>query len=266
FPPAGGYQLGAALAGLRPRNHTPPGRGPASPPARSPGPVGRARAAAATGADPPRGGHRPGPQPRRPDPPHRPRPPPGPAPGTPATLTSAVWTIAPSTDGKTFFVFNKREAHYLDAATGQPLPQKRGTFSPGVLSDSFIVSGSANGKTSVLLMPVHDVKARTILGTFVASVTTEAAPGKQQTIQLKTAIPSPAQVARADGQFFFLSAWPEGLRVRSARTGAPVGPPLPDSWLIQKAVFHPNGRALLTATKQHIARLWNLADGKPLGP
>jgi WD40 repeat protein len=186
--------------------------------------------------------------------------------GTPATLTSAVTTIAPSTDGKTFLVFNRNESHYLDAATGRPLPRKRGTFAPGALSDSFIISGSANGKTSVLLMPVHGVNARTQLGAFVASITTEAAAGKRQTVQLKNAFPSAAHAVSADGRFVFLTAWPEGLRVRSAQTGAPVGPPLPDSTLIQKAVFHPNGRALLTANKHHTARLWNVADGKPLGP
>jgi WD40 repeat protein len=100
----------------------------------------------------------------------------------------------------------------------------------------------------------------------VAVVTTELAPGKSRTVQVKNVWSRLARAVSPDGQFLLVNGLPGGLVVRSSRTGAPVGPPLANAGSLLLAVFHPNGRALLTASRHHVAQVWDVANGKPGSP
>ena len=194
--------------------------------------------------------------------------------GTPLALTSGV-TIGPSTDGKTLGAITslqKPDWHYLDAVTGQPLRAKRGEFSPGLFVRGVPFMASTNGKTRVFFERTMLFNPRTkalVAGApYTALVTTGVDPGKAQTsqIRIKSAWFFMPQTVSPDGRLILLLTLRDGLRVRSARTGAAVGPALPDADLIHRVVFSPNGQALLTADMHHIAQVRNVADGKPLSP
>jgi WD40 repeat protein len=178
----------------------------------------------------------------------------------PVALAAAVYSLVPSSDGKTLCVLNKQERRFLDAASGQALPSQRGDFPPWEWLTNPLVRCSANGKTVLKIQPLA-------LGAnlpYIArgSLTAEAAPGKPRAIAIDLIAYYPMVTLSSDGKHFLTSS--PGVEVRSAATGAPVGKPLTDPIYPRVAVFRPDAKAVLTGNDHHVVRAWDALTGQPL--
>ena len=56
-----------------------------------------------------------------------------------------------------------------------------------------------------------------------------------------------------------------GRRVWDAATGGPLGPPLSHGGAVARALFHPDGRRILTAGADGAARIWDTATAASTG-
>src|SRR5206468_3339164 len=57
-----------------------------------------------------------------------------------------------------------------------------------------------------------------------------------------------------------------GARLWDAATGRPIGPPLEHRATVTAVAFSPDGRTLVTGSRDRTARLWDAATGRPIGP
>jgi WD40 repeat protein len=78
--------------------------------------------------------------------------------------------------------------------------------------------------------------------------------------------PEPAGATLNSGRRLVKEADGCGVRVRDARTGKPLGPPLRHGSAITHFAFSPDGRRVLTTSDDNTARVWDVATGRALLP
>jgi len=156
-----------------------------------------------------------------------------------------------SSDGRRVFAIADTAARVWDAASGRPLTElilhaaplrHVGGFSP----DGGRVVTASLDKTAI----VRDVRAGAALPEILAD---------RQASRTVAGSADGRWIAAGRGREFVVHVW-------DASTGEIVAGPLHHDDLIVTIQFSPDGRSLLTASRDGTARIWNVPSGEPAGP
>jgi WD40 repeat protein len=182
-------------------------------------------------------------------------------PGTRLQHAGEVHRLAFSPDGKTILVGTDTTAQLYDAATGQPVgPVLASELPPRKI---WSVAYTPDGQAAFLgredgNAELHDTKTGQVL--------VQLAHGKDDLWSVAVS---------SDGKTL-LTAGESRVQLWERATGKPIGRPLEHPRLPGEAAlpFHmiiavavsPDDKAVLTGSRDHTARLWDLATGEPRSP
>jgi serine/threonine protein kinase/WD40 repeat protein len=175
----------------------------------------------------------------------------------PVTLGGYVARILESFDGKMLWADGDKGGQMFDRVSGKAVHQKRVDLPVLTAIRTCLGGNGGNTLLRVLRQPPSPFGD--------AEITTIAASGEKKTIHIKKVRASLLQAVSPDGRFILLDASPGGFAVRSAQTGAMVGPPLPAREEFTSSVFSPDGSLLLFTDTHSNVRVWHVNSGKWIG-
>jgi WD40 repeat protein len=144
---------------------------------------------------------------------------------------------------------SRSEAHVWQVATGEPLATVRDIFYE--VHDAAFSPDGKSFATGALQLTLWD-----------------AATGQQLWVASPGAVGTTLQVVFSpDGRRLLARLMEDdAVRLFDARTGRPAGAPLRHQNRVAEVSFSPDGRLVLTASRDRTARLWDTLIGLPVGP
>jgi WD40 repeat protein len=153
-------------------------------------------------------------------------------------------------------------ARIWDAGTGEPIGGPL-QHADAVLNATFdptgqrILTVSADKKALIWDAPSGELIGWPLpLGTSDAG--DEIEPGERQLV-------AGAAMFDPTGERLLTASADQTARIWDARTGEPIGKPLPHIGMFGLAMFDPTGALLLTALSLNTVRIWNAYTGEPIG-
>lgn len=150
----------------------------------------------------------------------------------------------------------KARVYALDPPSGKarllfdPVPHGLQSLDPGKMCPVFVEEGRG-------ILTLSESSSLTWRDVATGEVLREL--HLEDRAMLIRAVPSP------DRRFIALCGWKQA-RLWDLRTGGPAGPPLRHLNDVETAVFSPDSRMLLTASRDRTARIWSVPSGEPLSP